>query len=63
MIRVPNRPSERNALCAAPVAAPIPATEPDYNAEADVWAGVAEALRMIAERKRAGGRGWSGGES
>jgi hypothetical protein len=55
----PNTP--RNAPAPEPVA--IPVTEAVFDAEADVWAGVAEALRTIRERKLAGGRGWPGGES
>lgn len=29
-----------------------------YDAEADVWASVAEAYRVISERMAAGGQGW-----
>ena len=29
-----------------------------FDAEADVWAGVQEAYRVIRERKANGGRGW-----
>jgi hypothetical protein len=59
---VVNPASTRNAPASEPVAVEIPVAPPAFNAEADVWAGVAEALRIISERKRAGGRGWPQGE-
>jgi hypothetical protein len=33
---------------------------PEYDAERDVWEGVAEAYRSIRRRKAAGGKGWRG---